>query len=309
MESLTFMALLPSLLAATWRMATPLIYASVGEVFTERTGVLNIGLEGIMLIGSFSAFAAVLYTDNLLIGIGVTILVGILAGLLFALFTVTIKANQIVVGVAFNLLGLGMTGFLFRALFVGTENAVRTVPVLNVPSLGNLPFFGEAFFRQNWMVYGTLLLIPVASFLLYKMAFGLSARSVGEHPKAADTVGISVARTRYVGVIIGTTLTAIAGAYLTIAHTNQFVEGIVSGRGFIALAVVVFGRWTPKGAFLASLLFGFFFALGLRLQAVSDLAVPYQVFQVLPYMATILVLLTLRGRTNAPKALAIPYEP
>ncbi len=303
------MVLIPSLLAATWRMATPLIYSAVGEVFTERSGVLNIGLEGIMLIGAFTGFASVLYTDNLMIGLGITILVGMIAGLIFALFTVTIKANQIVVGVAFNLLGLGMTGFLFRALFVGTENAVRTVPVLDLPFLSNLPFLGEAFFRQNWMVYGTLLLIPVASFLLYKMAFGLSVRSVGEHPKAADTVGISVARTRYVGVIIGTTLTAVAGAYLTIAHTNQFVEGITSGRGFIALAVVVFGRWTPRGAFWASIIFGFFFALGLRLQAVSDLAVPYQAFQVLPYVATIVVLLTLRGRTNAPKALAVPYEP
>lgn len=301
--------LIPSLLAATWRMATPLIYASVGEMFTERTGVLNIGLEGIMLIGAFTGFAAVLYTDNLLIGLGVTILVGILAGLLFALFTVTIKANQIVVGVAFNLLGLGMTGFLFRALFVGTENAVRTVPVLDIPVLSNLPFLGEAFFRQNLMVYGTLLLIPIASFLLYKMAFGLSVRSVGEHPKAADTVGISVALTRYVGVIIGTTLTALAGAFLTIAHTNQFVEGITSGRGFIALAVVVFGRWSPRGAFWASIIFGFFFALGLRLQAGSDLAIPYQAFQVLPYVATIVVLLTLRGKTSAPKALGIPYEP
>ena len=309
MESFAFMALIPSLLAATWRMATPLIYASVGELFTERTGVLNIGLEGIMLIGAFTGFAAVLYSDNLLIGIGITILVGILVGLLFALFTVTIKANQIVVGVAFNLIGLGMTGFLFRGLFVGTENAVRTVPVLNIPWLSNLPFVGEAFFRQNWMVYTTLILVPVASFLLYKMAFGLSVRSVGEHPKAADTVGISVARTRYMGVIIGTTLTALAGAYLTIAHTNQFVEGITSGRGYIALAVVVFGRWSPKGVFWASILFGFFFALGLRLQAVADLAIPYQVFQVLPYVATIAVLLTLRGKTNAPKALAIPYEP
>ncbi|MDX1417085.1 MAG: ABC transporter permease [Candidatus Promineifilaceae bacterium] len=309
MESLAFLALIPSLLAATWRMATPLIYASVGEVFTERTGVLNIGLEGIMLIGSFTAFAAVLYTDNLLIGIGATILVGIVAGLIFAIFTVTIKANQIVVGVAFNLLGLGMTGFLFRTLFVGTQNAVRTVPVLNIPAISDLPFLGEAFFRQNWMVYATLILIPLASFVLYKMAFGLSVRSVGEHPKAADTVGISVPHIRYMGVIIGATLTAIAGAYLTIAHTNQFVEGITSGRGFIALAVVVFGRWTPKGAFWASILFGFFFALGLRLQAVADLAIPYQAFQVLPYVATIVVLLTLRGRTHAPKALAVPYEP
>ncbi len=309
MESVAFIAILPSILAATWRMATPLIYASVGELFTERTGVLNIGLEGMMLTGAFTAFAAVLFTDNLFIGIGATLVVGILMGLLFALFTVTIKANQIVVGVAFNLIGLGMTGFLYRALFVGTDNAVRTVPVLDVPALSDLPIIGEVVFRQNLMVLGTLLLIPIASFLLYKMAFGLSVRSVGEHPKAADTMGISVARTRYAGVIIGSTLTAVAGAYLTIAHTNQFVEGITSGRGFIALAVVVFGRWSPKGAFWASLLFGIFFALQLRLQAMPELAIPYQALQVLPYVATIVALLSLRGKTHAPSALAVPYEP
>lgn len=303
-----WVAMIPSILAATWRMATPLIYAAVGEVFTERAGVLNIGLEGAMLLGAFTAFAAVLLTDNVLMGIGATLLVGIVTGLVFALFTVTIKANQIIVGVALNLLGLGLTGFLFRTLFVGTQNAVKTVPVLNIAGLSDLPIVGEVLFKQNLMVYGTLILTPLASFVLYKTAFGLSIRSVGEHPKAADTVGIGVARIRYAAVIIGTTLTAIAGAFLTIAHTNQFVEGITSGRGFIALAVVVFGRWTPKGAFWASLLFGVFFALQLRLQALPDLAIPYQAFQMLPYVATIVVLLGLRGRSHAPSALAVPYE-
>ncbi|MCA9949418.1 MAG: ABC transporter permease [Anaerolineales bacterium] len=309
MESLTWIAIIPSILAATWRMATPLIYASVGEVFTERAGVLNIGLEGIMLFGAFTGFAGVLFTDSLLFGLGLTIIFGIVLGLIFSLFTVTVKANQIIVGVAFNLLGLGLTGFLFRTLFVGTQNAVRTVPVLDIPFLSELPIVGEILFKQNLMVYGTLILVPAASFILYKTAFGLSIRSVGEHPKASDTVGISVPKIRYLGVIIGTTLTAVAGAFLTIAHTNQFVEGITTGRGFIALAVVVFGRWSPKGAFWASLLFGLFFALQLRLQAVPDLAVPYQLFQVLPYVATIAALLLMRGRSEAPSALAVPYEP
>lgn len=308
MDSIALLAILPALLAATWRMATPLIYASIGEVFAERSGVLNIGLEGIMLIGAFTGFVAVLYTDNLVIGVGAAVIVGILAGLVFALFTVTIKTNQIIVGVAFNLLGLGMTGFLFRSLLTGTVNGVRTVPVVHIPFLSDLPIVGEMLFQQNLMVYGTLLLLPVATFVLYKTAFGLSIRSVGEHPKAADTAGISVAKMRYMGVIIGASLASLAGAYLTIAHTNQFVEGIVTGRGFIALACVVFGRWTPRGAFLASLLFGVFFALQLRLQAMPDLNVPYQLFQVLPYLATLIALLGLRGRTKAPTALAIPYE-
>ncbi|RME84113.1 MAG: ABC transporter permease [Caldilineae bacterium] len=303
-----WIAMIPAILAATWRMATPLIYAAVGEVITERAGVLNIGLEGTMLLGAFTAFAAVYATDNLWVGLLATLLVGVVVGLVFAFFTVTVKANQIIVGVALNLLGLGLTGFLFRTLFLGTKNAVRTVPVLNIPVLSDLPVVGEMLFHQNLMVYGTLLLVPVASFVLYKTAFGLAIRSVGEHPRASDTVGISVSGIRYAAVMIGTALTAIAGAFLTIAHTNQFVEGITSGRGFIALAVVVFGRWSPKGAFWASLLFGVFFALQLRLQAMPDLAIPYQAFQVLPYAATIVVLLSLRGRSHAPSALAIPYE-
>lgn len=306
--SASTLALITVVLAATWRMATPLIYAAIGEVFTERAGVLNIGLEGMMLMGSFVAFAAVLFTDNLVVGLGATVLLGLIVGLLFAFLVVTVKANQIVVGVAFNLLGLGLTGFLFRTFFVGTQNAVRTVPIWQVPLLSEVPVLGEILFRQNWMVYGTLLAMVAGWFVLNRTAFGLSIRSVGEHPAAADTVGVSVSSVRYAGVIIGAVLASLAGAYLTIAHTNQFVEGITTGRGFIALAVVVFGRWSPVGAFLASLLFGVFFALQLRLQAVPDLAIPYQALQVLPYLATILVLVGVRGRSAAPSALAVPYE-
>ena len=149
MDSMAFLAFIPAILAATWRMATPLIYASIGEVFTENSGVLNIGLEGIMLIGSFAGFVAVLFTDNLLVGVAAAIIAGILAGLVFALFTVTIKTNQIIVGVAFNLLGLGMTGFLFRSLLTGTVNGVRTVPVVDIPYLSDLPIVGEMLFSKT----------------------------------------------------------------------------------------------------------------------------------------------------------------
>ena len=308
MEHVAWLAILPALLAATWRMATPLIYASIGEVFAERAGVLNIGLEGIMLIGAFTGFVAMLYFDNLLISLAAAILVGVLAGLIFSLFTVSIKTNQIIVGVAFNLLGLGITGFLFRSLLTGTVNGIRPIPIVHIPYLSDFPVVGEMLFQQNLMVYGTLLLLPVATFTLYKTNFGLSIRAVGAHPKAADTAGISVTKIRYAGVISGATLASLGGAFLTIAHTNQFVEGIVSGRGFIALACVVFGRWNPRGAFLASLLFGIFFALQLRLQAMPQLHIPYQVFQILPYLATLVVLLSMRGHSHAPTGLAIPYE-
>jgi simple sugar transport system permease protein len=237
-----------------------------------------------------------------------TVLIGIICGLIFAFFTVTIKANQIVVGVAFNLLGLGLSAFLYRGLFVGTPQGVEVFGPVSIPVLSDLPVLGEILFRHNLLVYGTLILVPVASFVLYKTAFGLSIRSVGEHPKAADTVGIGVARIRYGAVIIGAMLTAIGGATLTIAQTNQFVEGITSGRGFIALAIVVFGRWSPWGVFGTSLLFGAFFALQLRLQAMPDLALPYQALQVLPYLATIIVLISVSRHSAAPRALAVPYR-
>lgn len=308
MDLVFWIALIQTVLASTWRLATPLIYASIGEVFTERSGVLNIGLEGIMLMGAFAGFAGTFYTGSLVLGLLIALGSGLLSGLLFALFTVTIKANQIVVGAAMNLVGLGLTGFLYRALFAGKAQGIQTFGPLNLPWLRDLPLVGEVLFRHNLLVYGTVLLVLVASFVLYRTAFGLSTRSVGEHPRAADTVGINVVRMRYVGILIGTTLTALGGAYLTMAHTNQFVEGLTTGRGFIALAVVVFGRWSPKGAFWASMLFGLFFALQLRLQAMSALNIPYQFLQVLPYVMTLLVLISLRGRAAMPKALGVPYE-
>lgn len=308
MDILFLVAVIQAVLASSWRLATPLIYAAIGEVFTERSGVLNIGLEGIMLMGAFAGFAGTFYTGSLILGLLIALGSGLLSGLLFALFTVTIKANQIVVGAAMNLVGLGLTGFLYRALFAGKAQGIQTFTPLEIPWLSDIPLVGEVLFRHNILVYGTVILMVAASFVLYRTAFGLSTRSVGEHPRAADTVGINVVRMRYVGVLIGTTLTALGGAYLTMAHTNQFVEGLTTGRGFIALAVVVFGRWSPKGAFWASLLFGFFFALQLRLQAVADLAIPYQFLQALPYVMTLLVLISLRGRAAMPKALGVPYE-
>lgn len=310
MEFAVTLAFLQSILAATWRMATPLIYAAVGEVFSERSGVLNIGLEGIMLIGAFAAFATTFYSGSLWLGVLAAIILGLICGLLFALFTVTIKANQIVVGAAFNMIGLGITGFLYRTYFAQTQRALslETFPNIEFPILSQLPFLGEVLFRHNIMVYATALLVPIAAFILYRTAFGLSVRSVGEHPKAADTVGINVDRIRYFCVLIAATLTSIGGAYLTLAHANQFVEGIATGRGFIALAAVVFGGWTPWGALGTSLLFGVFYALQLRLQAMSIPFLPYQLMQALPYLATILVLINLRSQARMPKALGIPYK-
>jgi simple sugar transport system permease protein len=308
MDTSAMILFVQTILSATWRLATPMIYASIGEVFTERSGVLNIGLEGFMLLGAFAGFAVTYFTGSLALGILGAVLCGLIFGLLFALFTVTIKANQIVVGAAFNLIGLGLTGFLYRAWFVNKAQGIQAFPPIDIPYLSAIPFLGPVLFRHNILVYCTVPLMLIAGFVLYKTAFGLAVRSVGEHPKAADTAGVSVSLIRYAGVLIGTTLTSLGGAYLTLAHTNQFVEGITTGRGFIALAVVVFGRWSPKGAFWSSLLFGLFYALQLRLQAIANITIPYQFLQALPYVMTLLTLILLRGRAISPKALGVPYQ-
>ena len=311
MELIPSILFLQSILAATWRMATPILYAAVGEVFSEKAGIINIGLEGVMLIGAFSAYAVAFESGSLWLGLLAAIIAGILSGLLFALFTITIKANQIVVGAAFNMIGMGITGFLYRTMYSvsATPLNLKTFPAIEIPFLSSIPFFGEVLFKHNIMVYGTLLVVPLATFVLYKTAFGLSIRAVGEHPKAADTVGVNVFRIRYVSVMIGTAMAAIGGAFLVLAYADQFVEGVVSGRGFIALAVVVFGRWKPWGTLWSSLLFGVFYALQLRIQAMPDVNIPYQFLQTLPYLATILVLIGFnKSRVKSPKTLGVPYK-
>jgi len=311
MDLIPSILFLQSILAATWRMATPILYAAVGEVFSEKAGIINIGLEGVMLIGAFTAYSVAFESGSLWLGLLAAIIAGILSGLLFALFTITIKANQIVVGAAFNMIGMGITGFLYRTMY--SESAValnlKTFPTIEIPFLSSIPFFGEVLFKHNIMVYGTLLIVPLATLVLYKTSFGLSIRALGEHPKAADTVGVNVFRMRYISVMIGTALAAVGGAFLVLAYADQFVEGVVSGRGFIALAVVVFGRWKPWGTLWASLLFGIFYALQLRIQAMPNVNIPYQFLQALPYLATIIVLIGFnKSRVQAPKTLGVPYK-
>lgn len=308
MDIVFLITLAQTVLGATWRLATPLIYAAVGELFTERAGVLNIGLEGIMLFGAFVGFAVGTATGSPVVGVLAAIAIGIIVGLLFAVFTVTVKANQIVVGAALNMIGLGLTGFAYRTMFDVSMRGVKTFPPLEIPLLSQIPVLGDILFKQSILVYLTLPLIPLAAFLLYRTGFGLAARAVGEHPRAADTVGISVPGIRYAACAIGGALAGLGGAFLTLSHTNLFVEGMVAGRGFIALAVVVFGRWKPWGVFGASLLFGVFYGLQLHLQAMTRLIIPYQFWQALPYLATLIVLVSLRGRTGAPRALGVPYN-
>ncbi|MEO5324486.1 ABC transporter permease [Mesorhizobium sp. CC13] len=308
MEDLATLGFIATTLGATWRLATPLIFAAIGEVFSERAGVLNIGLEGVMLMGAFFGFAAAFTSGSIMLGLLAAIAAGLAMGLLFAVFTITVKADQIVVGAAINLIGLGLTAFLFRTYFVSTGKGVEIARPIAVPWLVDLPLVGEALFRQNALVYSTVLVALLAVFVLYKTSFGLTLRAVGEHPKAVDVAGRSVALYRYGAVLICCSLTAFGGAFLTLGHSNQFVEGITSGRGFIALAVVVFARWSPTGAFFVALLFGLFYSLQLQLQAQPGLLVPYQLFQALPYIMTILALMLVRNKGDTPAMLGVPFR-
>lgn len=297
-----------ALLAATLRMATPLIFAAVGETFSERAGVLNIGLEGLMLIGACTAYTVAYYTQNLLLAILAAALLTALFGLIFAFVTIRILANQIIMGVVLNMVGLGLTGFVYRTLFAqtGLAKAVITLQPAPIPLLSQIPFIGEIFFNQNVLIYAIYVLIPASAWLLYRTNFGLAVRAVGEHPRAVASVGLTVAQLRYLTVVGAAALTGIGGAYLTIAHANQFVEGITAGRGFIALAMVPFGVWNPVWVGLAGLLFGGAFALQLRLQAGNQL-IAYQFLQILPYVVTFVTLILAHRESAQPGALAVPY--
>jgi ABC-type uncharacterized transport system permease subunit len=307
MQTADMLNFLATLVGADWRLATPLIFAATGEAICERAGVLNIGIEGMMLIGAFFGFAATYATGDLALGFGSGMASGLLAAVVFAVFAVTIKANQIVVGVAINLLGLGLTSFLFRTYFVSTGRGVDIARSLDIPFLSDIPYLGAAVFRQNFLVYATVPIVIAAWVFLFRTSYGLTIRAVGEYPQAVDFAGRSVALYRYCAVLIGGVLAGLGGAFLTLAHANQFVENITSGRGFIALAIVVFARWSPIRVFFVSLLFGLFYALQLQLQADPSVRIPYQALQALPYLTTIVALMLARNRSDAPSMLGIPY--
>ncbi|MBM3262797.1 MAG: ABC transporter permease [candidate division Zixibacteria bacterium] len=301
--------LLFSLIRATVKMAVPLVAASVGEIFSERAGVVNIGLEGMILTGALCGMLGAHFTGSPWIGL----MTGLWAGLLmaggFTVVAVHFGADQVVTGAAVNLLALGLTGVFYRRIF-GVTGTALTVPgfePVDLPFFSSIPVVGELISGYPAPVYLVFLLVPLASYLLFYTSVGLSIRAVGEYPKAADTAGIPVARVRHLCVLVSGALAGVAGGYLSLAHANTFVEGMSAGRGFIALAIVIFGRWNPVGALIAALLFGLANAVQFQFQAIGA-AVPYQFFLMLPYVLTLCVLVGFAGRTRPPAALAQAYE-
>lgn len=297
-----------ALLAATLRYATPLFFAALGGMFSERSGVVNIGLEGMMLMG---AFFGILGADKLgawYYGLLVGILSGGLMGLLHAVLSIHLRADQIVGGTAINFLALGLTGYLFIDIYgqEGTPTDISGIPQVNIGFIDGIPFFGDVFGQLNLMIWIALILIPVSWVVLFKTPLGLRIRAVGEHPKAADTVGISVYGIRYGAVILSGMLAAAGGAYLSIGFVNSFNENMTAGRGFIALAAMIFGNWRPFGAAAACLLFGFSSALAQRLPEYSSSAAV--LFQALPYVLTLIAVAGVIGRSIPPAADGRPYK-
>lgn len=297
------------LVYATLRLTTPLLFAALGGLMCERAGVLNIGLEGMMLGGALTAYVVALRTDNPWLGILAALVVGAATGLLFAVVVVTFRANQIVSAVGLNILMLGLTGVALRAavgLSTG-QSPAPTIPIWKIPGLADLPVVGPALFTHLPFVYLAFLLAGVVALVFYSTTWGLAIRAVGEHPRAAETVGINVVRVRYLTLVWSGILAALGGALLSIGYLNTFQEGLTAGRGFIAFSAIIFGRYTPLGTLLASLLFGFTDALQLRIQAFGIL-IPYQFLVVLPYIVTLLALFV-AGRSKGPAASGVPYVP
>jgi len=294
------------LFAAALRMATPLVFASIGGMFSERVGIVNIALEGMMLTGAFSGVLATFATGNPWIGVLASVLAGGLLGYLHAILTVKFAGNQIVSGTGINLLALGATAYLCKAVWGsrGASQSVQGLDAISIPLVKDIPFLGEIIGNQTPLVYMSILVVILSYILLFKTPGGLRIRAVGEHPAAADTSGVDVYRTKYLCVVLSGMLAGLGGAFLSLGHLNLFVMGMTGGRGFIALAAMIIGGWTPFGALGASFLFGFADALQIRLQSVGIL--PSQIVLTLPYILTIVVV-AIFARKRSPPSDYKPY--
>ena len=301
---------LVGMMASSMVSATPIALAALCGVISERAAVVNIGIEGIMLITAQTAVVSSTLTHNIYIGLLVAIVTGALVAGLHAVLVIRFKMDQIVSGTAINILGTGGTSFVAKFYLVKQINLLNnsdTFPIIPVPLLSKIPIIGPVLFQDNLIFYLTLLLVAVIYILLFYTPWGLRTRAVGEHPKAADTLGINVYLMRYVNVIIGGMIAGIGGAYFTIGSVGRFDQNMTNGKGFIGLAAMIFGNWNPIGAYLASLLFGFADSLQVKMQILS-VPIPSEFLAMAPYIVTIIVLTGVVGRAIPPAADGKPYE-
>jgi simple sugar transport system permease protein len=299
---------LPVLLGIAYsgvRLATPYLYAALGEMFAQRSGVYNLGVEGIMLMGAYTGFFVGMTTGNLWLGLASAAVVGLLMGLLMAFISVTLQAEQGISGIGLHLFGLGLSSLLFKKTLGGVESISGFQPV-KIPLLGDMPLVGDVLFNHNLLVYGAFLLVPAAAWVLNRTTLGLKIRAVGQNPEAADSLGVSVAGIRYFTVGLGGVMAGIAGASLSIALINLFQENMTNGQGFIAVALVYFGSWTPGGVLAGALLFSFVNALQLWIQ-VKGINLPSDVAVMMPYILTIAALTFAVRRAKQPAALSKPF--
>jgi general nucleoside transport system permease protein len=296
------------LFTAMLAFATPLTFAAIGGMFSERSGVVNIGLEGMMLTGAFFAVLGADKLGNWALGLLCAVIAGGVAALIHAFVSIHLRADQIVSGTAINFLALGVTGYFFIQVYgdQGVPGSIPRVPTVNLNAIDGIPLIGPVFGHLNLMIWLTFVTLIVSYIVMFRTPIGLRIRSVGEHPRAADTVGISVYKTRYAAVILSGMLAALGGAYLSIGFVGSFNENMTAGRGFIGLAALIFGNWRPFGAFAAALLFGFSTALSFRLaQPWGNAAV---LFQSLPYVLTLIAVAGVIGRSIPPAASGRPYR-
>lgn len=301
-------AIVVGLFASGLSLSTPLLFAALGEKLAERAGVLNLGVEGMMLMGAFSGFMGAFISGNIWIGLLFGIVTGASMAAVMGFLNITLRTNQMVAGLAIWLLGLGLSAFLYRLYFgvIAAPPRVEPFQKIDIPVLSSIPGIGQVLFHQDVLVYIALILVPVFYILLYKTKLGLKIRTVGENPKQADTQGVNVFRIRYLAVIVGGALAGIGGVYFSLAVSGSFIENMTGNRGWIAIALVIFGRWNPFGILGACLLFGVIDSLQFTLQA-GGIDVPFQFLLMLPYIMAIAVMAVTYKRTVQPAALTIPY--
>lgn len=300
-------------LAASMRMSVPLLIAALGLMISERAGMMNIGGEGVMLMGAFGAFAITRITGNHWLGLAAAIILGALTILIFAYSSITLHVRQVVTGAGLNMFCAGISSFLYRRIFRGDTAfsqgiTVESFPTISIPGLSDIPYLGPFLFRHNIIVYFALIMVVVLWFVLFKTSLGLKIIAVGENPKAAESYGIRVVLLRYCATLFSGMMLGIAGAYLSIAQSNSFVEGMTAGRGFIAMAVVVLGKWNPVGALFGALLFGAASALQMSIQNLG-LNISNSLIMTIPYVCTVLAVIAVsKSKISAPSGLGIPYR-
>ena len=306
-----------TIIAESLRLSTPIAIGAIAGLWSERAGVVNIAIEGMMLFGACFGFVALFYLRGIFpsdqiglvffIAVCVAVLTGGIVALLHGWLSITFSTDQIVSGTVINILALGVTSFIRREYLLSTDAGTGTIPSIRIPILADIPIFGEALFNNQPIFYMMFVVIFATSIIMYQTRFGLRIRSVGENPHAADTLGIRVNRTRWIAVFISGCIAGLAGAWFSLEATGRFNDGMTRGSGFIALAALIFGKWTAGGAFLGALLFGFSDSLGTRFQIIG-VPIPVQFLQMVPYAVTLIVLAGLVGRAFPPKAIGVPYK-